>query len=146
MAQALLCSSPLPRLLSLSIGNTKEAISTCNLPCPAEIFAVARLLEAGGVLAAISDARGRHDVPVALPTTANAGDCHVDGLAACWGRLPAGTMRHCAIITLKRAGRRAIATARMPMNVKDADKTHIGAWDDVETAQKSQQNVPDDYA
>ena len=103
-------------------------------------FAVARLLEAGGVLAAISDARGRHDVPVARPTTANAGDCHVDGLAACWGRLLAGTLRHCAIIALKRAGRRAIATARMPMNVKDADKTHVEAWD----GDKTSQNAPDD--
>ena len=102
---------------------------------PAENFRRARLLEAGGVLEAMSDAHGRHDVPVALPTTASAGDCHVDGLAACWGRLPTGTMRHCAIIALKRAGRRAIATARMPMNVKDADKTHVGAWDGVETAQ-----------
>ena len=42
---------------------------------------------------------------------------------------------HCAIIALKQAGRRAIATARMPMNVKDADKAHVGAWDGDETAQ-----------
>ena len=27
---------------------------------------------------------GRHGVPVALPTTVNAGAYHVDGLAACW--------------------------------------------------------------
>ena len=120
------------------VSDLKDAISVCIPLRQRKNFAVARLLEAGGVLAAISDARGRHDVPVALPTTANAGDCHVDGLAACWGRLPAGTMRHCAIITLKRAGRRAIATARMPMNVKDADKTHVGAWDGVETAQNVQ--------
>ena len=96
---------------------------------------MARLLEAGGVLEAMSDAHGRHDVPVALLTTAIAGACRADGLAACWGRLPAGIMRHCAIIALKRAGRRAIAAARMPMNVKDADKAHVGAWDGDETAQ-----------
>ena len=101
-------------------------------------------MDAGGVLEAVNDAHGRHGVPVALLTAVNAAAYHVDGLAACWGRLLAGTLRHCAIIALKRAGRRAIATARMPMNVKDADKTHIGAWDGVETAQKSQQNVPDD--
>ena len=120
------------------VSDLKDAISACIPPRQQKNFAVARLMEAGGVLEAISDAHGHHDVPVALPTTANAGDCHVDGLAACWGRLPAGTMRHCAIIVLKRAGRRAIATARMPMNVKDADKTHVGAWDGVETAQNVQ--------
>ena len=77
---------------------------------PAENFRRGTAL--GGVLEAINDAHGRHDVPVARPTTANAGDCHVDGLVACWARLPAGTTRQCAIIALKRAGRRAIATAR----------------------------------
>jgi len=117
------------------VSDLKDAISACIPPRQRENFAVARLLEAGGVLEAISDAHGHHDVPVALPTTASAGDCHVDGLAACWARLPAGTTRQCAIIALKRAGRRAIAAARMPMNVKDADKTHVGAWNGVETAQ-----------
>ena len=64
---------------------------------PAENFAAARLLDAGGVLEAVYDAHRRHDVPVALPTTVNAGAYHVDGLAACWGRVPIGTVRHCAI-------------------------------------------------
>ena len=47
----------------------------------------------------------------------------------------ARSVRFSAIIALKRAGRRAIAAARMPMNVKDADKAHVGAWDGDETAQ-----------
>ena len=64
---------------------------------PAENFAAARLLDAGGVLEAVYDAHRRHDVPVALPTTVNAGAYHVDGLAACWGRVPIGTVRHCVI-------------------------------------------------
>ena len=102
---------------------------------PAENFAVARLLEAGGVLEAMSDAHGRHDVPVALLTTAIAGACRADGLAACWGRLPAGTTRRSALIALKRAGRQCDRSYKNAMNVKAADKTHVGAWDGDETAQ-----------
>ena len=135
MVQTPLRSSAVPLGCFPAVYDLTDANFACISPRQRKIFAVARLLEAGGVLEAMSDAHGHHDVPVALPTTAGAGDCHVDGLAACWGRLLAGTLRHCAIIALKRAGRRAIATARMPMNVKDADKTHVGAWDGVETAQ-----------
>jgi len=61
-------------------------------------------------------------------------------LATCWGRLPAETMHHCAIIALKRAGRPCDQEAETSMNVNDADKTHVGAWDRDGTAQ----NVPDD--
>ena len=87
------------------VSDLKDAISACIPPRQQKNFAVARLMEAGGVLEAISDAHGHHDVPVALPTTVKAGDCHVYGLATCWGRLTAETLRHCAIIALKRAGR-----------------------------------------
>ena len=107
---------------------------------PAENFAAARLLDAGGVLEAVNDAHRRHGVPVALPTTVNAGAYHVDGLAACWGRLPIGTMRHCAIYCVETSRSRAIAAARMLMNTTLADKTHVDAWDGDETSQ----NVPDD--
>ena len=97
MAQTPLCSSPVLLRRFPPISDLTDAISACIPPRQRKIFAVARLLEAGGVLEAISDAHGHHDVPVALPTTANAGACHVDGYAACWGRLPIGTVRHCAI-------------------------------------------------
>ena len=101
MAQTPLCGSAVPMRRFPPVSDLKDAISACIPPRQRKNFAVARLLEAGGVLEAISDAHGRHDVPVALPTTANAGDCHVDGLVACWARLPAGTTRQCAIIALK---------------------------------------------
>ena len=61
-------------------------------------------------------------VPVALPTTVNAGDCHVGGLATCWGRLPAGTMRHCAIIALKRAGRPCDRSCKKCKNVHERQR------------------------
>ena len=51
-------------------------------------------MDAGGVLEAINDAHGRHGVPVALLTAVNAGAYNVDGLAACWGRVP---IEPCAI-------------------------------------------------
>ena len=65
---------------------------------------------------------------------------HEDGLAACWGRLPIGTVRHCAIYCVETSRSRAIAAARMLMNTTLADKTHVEAWDADETSQ----NVPDD--
>ena len=107
---------------------------------PAENFAAARLLDAGGVLDAVYDAHRRHDVPVALPTTVNAGAYHVDGLAACWGRVPIGTVRPLRDLSLQRGGARAIAAANDSMNITLADKTHVEAWDGDETSQ----NVPDD--
>ena len=45
-------------------------------------------MDAGGVLEANNAAHGRHGVPVALLTAVNAGAYNVDGLAACWGRVP----------------------------------------------------------
>ena len=140
MAQTPPCSSAVPLHRFPPVGDLTDAIFACIPPRQRKNFAVARLLEAGGVLEAMSDAHGRHDVPVALQTTSNGGAYHVDGLAACWGRLPIGTVRHCAIYCVETSRSRAIAAARMLMNTTLADKTHVGAEYGDETAQ----NAPDD--
>ena len=140
MAQTLLCSSAVPLHRFPPVVDLTDAIFACIPPRQRKNFAAGRLLDAGGVLEPINDAHGRHGVPVALPTTVNAGAYHVDGLAACWGRLPIGTVRHCAIYCVETSRSRAIAAARMLMNTTLADKTHVDAWDGDETSQ----NVPDD--
>ena len=97
MAQTPLCGSAVPMRRFPPVSDLKDAISACIPPRQRKIFAVARLLDADGVLEAGNDAHRRRSVPVALPTTVNAGAYHVAGLAACWGRVPIGTVRHCAI-------------------------------------------------
>jgi hypothetical protein len=95
MAQTPLCGSAVPMRRFPPVSDLKDAISACIPPRQRKNFAVARLLEAGGVLEAISDAHGRHDVPVALPTTANAGDCHVDGSCCVLG--PPASRNHAPV-------------------------------------------------
>ena len=98
MAQTLLCSSAVPLHRFPPVVDLTDAIFACIPPRQRGNFAAGRLLDAGGVLEAINDAHGRHGVPVALLTAVNAGAYNVDGLAACWGRVPIGTVRqHCAI-------------------------------------------------
>ena len=97
-------------------------------------------MDAGGVLEAVYDAHRRHDVPVALPTTVNAGAYHVDGLAACWGRVPIGTVRHCAIYHVEMSRSPCDRSCKNAHDISLAAKTHVDAWDDDETSQ----NVPDD--
>ena len=110
MAQTPLCGSAVPMRRFPPVSDLKDAISACIPPRQRKIFAVARLLEAGGVLEAISDAHGRHDVPVALPTTANAGDCHVDGSCCVLGppasRKNAHERQGCRQGARRRLGRR----------------------------------------
>ena len=59
MAQTPLCGSAVPMRRFPPVSDLKDAISACIPPRQRKIFAVARLLEAAGVLEAISDAHGR---------------------------------------------------------------------------------------
>ena len=97
-------------------------------------------MDAGGVLEAVNDAHGRHGVPVALLTAVNAAAYHVDGLAACWGRLPIGTVCHCAIYRVEMSRSPCDRSCKNALDINLADKTHVDAWDGDETSQ----NVPDD--
>ena len=95
--QTLPCSNAVPLRRFPRDGGQEDANFATIPPRRQQKFAAGRLLDAGGVLEAINDAHGRHGVPVALLTAVNAGAYNVDGLAACWGRVPIGTVRHCAI-------------------------------------------------
>ena len=97
MAQTPFRSSAVPLRCFPPVVDLTDAIFACIPPRQRKNFAAGRLLNAGGVLEQINDAHGRHGVPVALLTAVNAGAYNVDGLAACWGRVPIGTVRHCAI-------------------------------------------------
>ena len=83
----------------------------------------------------MNDAHGRHDVPVALPTTANAGDCHVDGSCCVLG--PPASRNHAPVRDYRAETSRTPCdrSCKNARDVKDEDKAHVGAWDGDETAQ-----------
>ncbi len=101
MAQTPFRSSAVPLRCFPPVVDLTDAFFACIPPRQRKKFAAARLLDAGGVLEANNDAHGRHGVPVALPTTVNAGAYHGDGLAACWGRLPSEPCAIARFIALK---------------------------------------------
>ena len=68
------------------------------------------------------------------------GAYHVDGLAACWGRLSIGNMRHCAIYRVEMRRSPCDRSCKNAHDINLAAKTHVEAWDGDETSQ----NAPDD--
>ena len=107
---------------------------------PAENFAAVRLLDAGGVLEAINDAPRTSWRSCGAADDHQCGAYHVDGLAACWGRLSIGNMRHCAIYRVEMRRSPCDRSCKNAHDINLAAKTHVEAWDGDETSQ----NAPDD--
>ena len=82
MAQTPPLSSAVPLRCFPAVGDLADAKFAC-IPARQRKISPRRGSWAGGVLEAVNDAHRRHGVPVALPTTVNAGAYHVDGLACC---------------------------------------------------------------
>ena len=99
MAQTPFRSSAVPLRCFPPVVDLTDAFFACIPPRQRKNFAAARLLDAGGVLEANNDAHGRHGVPVARPTTVNAGAYPgtTETVLLHAGPPTVGTMRHCAI-------------------------------------------------
>ena len=99
MAQTPFRSSAVPLRCFPPVVDLTDAFFACIPPRQRKKFAAARLLDAGGVLEANNDAHGRHGVPVARPTTVNAGAYPgtTETVLLHAGPPTVGTMRHCAI-------------------------------------------------